>query len=60
MAVGKVEITIRDLKQAKLLIFELNELERSLVQAGDQHHARKLNHALRRFISSFDDKKDAR
>jgi hypothetical protein len=53
-SIGRVTISIRDLKRSRLLVQELTELERHLVGRKQYESASRLNHALRRFTSAVD------
>jgi len=49
--VGKIAIDVTGTDRAKLLVVELNELERDLELAGYREFAIRLGHAITRFTA---------
>jgi hypothetical protein len=52
VAVGrlKVELRITEMDRARLLVVEMTELEKELELAGLPQYAKRINHALARFL----------
>lgn len=54
---GQIRIDILGLDRARLLVIELNELEKDLRAAKQVEFADRVNHALRRFTNTGSDPK---